>query len=60
MADIKENVLNFILECKTDKEIAENTGYSVANIKRIVREIFKKYKVKKRSELIVKVLKNGA
>ncbi len=58
--DIKKRVLDLVIDCKSNPEIAKITGYSEANIKWIVRDLFRKYNVKKRSELIVYILKNGA
>lgn len=52
-----EKVINCLAEGKNNYEIAEELNISYGYVKKILRELFKKYGVKNRTELAVKVLK---
>ncbi len=55
--DIEKKVLFLVIEGKTNIEIAEDIGYSPSNIKRIIKNLFKHYKVSKRLELVRESMK---
>ena len=55
MADLKQidlKVLDLVVDCKTNAEIAEEIGYSERQVKRIIKRLFKYYQTAKRIELV--------
>ncbi len=52
LTDIEKRVLEGVVACKTNSEIAEEIGYTERHINRIVRKLFRFYGVKKRIELV--------
>ena len=48
-----KNILDLIIEGKTNAEIASILGFSLITIKKDVSFLFKKYKVKNRIELAI-------
>ena len=55
MADLKQidlKVLDLVVDCKTNAEIAEEIGYSERQVKRIIKRLFKHYKTARRIELV--------
>lgn len=54
----EKDVLNLLLEAKTNKEIAQELSISEYTVKTHVKNIYAKYDVTSRAELITSVLKN--
>lgn len=52
LSEIEKKVLKFVVDCKTNSEIAEEIGYTERHINRIVRKLFRHFGVKKRIELV--------
>lgn len=52
LTEIEQQVLDYVVDCKTNMEIAEEIGYSETQVKRIIRRIFKRYKATCRIELV--------
>lgn len=55
MADLTEielKVLNGVIDCKTNIEIAEDIGYSERHVYRIIGRLFRRYKVSRKIELV--------
>lgn len=56
LSDKEKELLNLIINGKTNYEIADIMGYSTDMIKYLIRKLFKKFKVKNRLELIRETL----
>lgn len=54
----EKDVLNLILECKSNRQIAEELIISRDTVKAHVNHIFEKYQVHSRLELIIKLFRN--
>ena len=54
----EKDVLDLLLEAKTNKEIAQELCISEYTVKSHVKNIYSKYDVTSRAELITSVLKN--
>lgn len=52
LSEIENKVLSLVIECKTNSEIAEETGYSERHIYRILRKLYRKFKADKKIEII--------
>ena len=57
LTDIEKKILLLVIDGKTTIEIAEDVGYSPSNIKKIIRKLFKYYKVSKRLDLVRESMK---
>ena len=56
LTDIQKNILNKIIEGKSNFDIAFDLDYSESFIKKQIRILFKKFKVSKRVELVREAL----
>jgi len=52
LTEIEQRVLDYVVDCKTNFEIAEEIGYSERQVKRIIKRLFKHYKAVRRIELV--------
>lgn len=52
LTEIEQQVLDFVVDCKTNIQIAEEIGYSEAQVKRIIKRLFKRTKTSCRLELV--------
>ena len=55
MASLREidlKVLDLVVDCKTNAEIAEEIGYSETQVKRILKRLFRHYNAARRIELV--------
>ena len=58
--ELEKQVLLFVIDGKTNLEIAEEIGYSEASVKRIVKKLFLFYKISKRVDLVREAMKCSA
>lgn len=52
LTDIELKVLNGVIDCKTNIEIAEDIGYSERQVYRIIGRLFRRYRVNRKIELV--------
>ena len=52
LSEIERKVLEGVIDCKTNIEIAEDIGYSERQVYRIIGRLFKKYRVYRKIELV--------
>lgn len=52
LTEIEQQVLDYVVDCKTNIQIAEEIGYSEAQVKRIIKRLFKRTKTSCRLELV--------
>ncbi len=50
--DIQKEIITLVVQGKSNKEIADQLGYSVENVKKNLRVCFKYFKVKDRVGLV--------
>ena len=52
LSEIEKKVLEGVIECKTNIEIAEDIGYSERQVYRIIGRLFRRYNANKKIELV--------
>jgi len=57
--DLDKEIINFVIYEKSNKEIAEKTGYSLGTIKLRLRILFKEHGVKTKAGLVREIFKKN-
>ena len=52
LSEIEKKVLEGVIDCKTNIEIAEDIGYSERQVYRIIGRLFRKYRANRKIELM--------